>query len=144
MKRQISVIVTMAVVGLVLCGVGSAAAASGNGTAASSYNYAGGAYGSYAYVGGVVKSGPSSPVSTGCGTGPGFQRTLSVAALDASPLFSTGAISSSLTTASASTSASSDVLAAHLLGGLVSASEVKAVSTTTAGLMGNSYSAGGS
>jgi hypothetical protein len=143
-KSRRAVCVVSLAVGWLVCGAAIAGASPTSGATASSYNYSGGAYGTTATVGSIVKSGPSSPVGTGCGTGPGVNITRSTAAVNAAPLFSTGAINSSLTTGATSISTSSDIVSAQILSGLINANEVKAVSTTAAGTSGNTYSSSGS
>lgn len=140
MKKKMAHLVVLSVAaGSAILMVGATSAA-----AASSYNYSANAYGTYAFVGSTVKSGQSSPLGTGCGTPPGFHRTASVAAVTAAPLFTAATVQTSVTTATASSSSSSDIAGASILGGKISTGEIEAVSTTTAGAAGNTYSAAGS
>lgn len=143
-KSKRAVCVATLALSWLVCGAATAGASPTSGATGSSYNYSGGAFGTTASVGSIVKSGPSSPVSTGCGTGPGAHITRSTAAVNAAPLFTTGAITDSVTTSSTSSNATSDIVNANLLGSTITASEVKAVSTTAAGTSGNTYSSTGS
>jgi hypothetical protein len=113
-------------------------------SAGSALNYSAGAYGTFAFVGSNVKSGKTSPLATGCGTGAGTHRSLSVASVNGAPLFTAGAVHTSLTTTASSSSASSDITTAQLLGGVIGTGDIRAVSTTTRSGSANTYSTTGS
>jgi hypothetical protein len=110
----------------------------GNATAAPlpAQFYQGNAYGSFANVGHIVQSGQSSPVGLPCAppAGPGFHVSRTTATVNVPNLLQTGLIDTSIATGPATgdpqTTSTADVHDASALSGLVSASEVKALSTT--------------
>lgn len=96
--------------------------------------YSANAYGTYAFVGNVVNVGKTAVVSLGspCGTPQvGAHRTGTIASVTAPPLVLSGLVDTSATSAANSSTATADILQFNLLAGLISGSEVKAVSTTT-------------
>ena len=111
--------------------------------------YTADAYGTYAFVGSVVKAGKSAVVNLGgCGTlTPPMSNSNTVATVNAPPFVTTGLIN---TTASATdggtqtSQATADVHGVNVLMGLITGDEVKAVSTTTLDPSGFQVSATGS
>jgi hypothetical protein len=112
--------------------------------------YTADAYGSYANVGTVIKAGKSAVVSLGtCGTlTPPISASNTVSAVSVPPYVTTGLVN---TTASATNvsgtqtaKATSDVHSANVLSGLITASEVKAVSATSHDAQGFHVSSAGS
>lgn len=107
-----------------------------------------GAYGTTAFIGSTVTVGKTAPVGVGpgCGTAQvGAHTTGTVASLNASPLVNTGTVNTSAASATGMATASADVLNLSMLNGLITAQEVKAVSTTSIDSQGNlSSSAAGS
>jgi hypothetical protein len=92
-----------------------------------------GAYGTTATVAGVVTVGRTAPVSVGSGCGTAkvpSSQTGTVASLSALPLVTTGAVNTSASDTPGMATGSADVYQVSLLGGLISAQEVKSVSTT--------------
>jgi hypothetical protein len=125
------------------------------GGTSSGFQFVADAYGTQAKLGNVVVAGKTAVSTLGpCGTvAPPVHNENTVASTDASPLFTTGVIN---TTADGTTlidgtlqaMATADVLDANLLitqlGGVITADEVKAVSTTTHDNSGFHTSADGS
>lgn len=92
-----------------------------------------GAYGTTATVAGVVTVGRTAPVSVGSGCGTAkvpSSQTGTVASLSALPLVTTGAVNTSASDTPGMATGSANVYQVSLLGGLISAQEVKSVSTT--------------
>jgi uncharacterized protein YdbL (DUF1318 family) len=118
-------------------------------TATGRTQYTGDAYGTYAFAGSVVKAGKSAVVGLGdCGTlTPPVSNSNTVATVNAAPYVTTGVIN---TTASATdgttqtSQATADVHGVSVLDGLITADEVKAVSTTSRNASGFHVSAAGS
>jgi len=110
------------------------------------------AYGTYAFVGSTVTVGQTAPVSvgSGCGTAAvGVTHSGTVLSVNALPAIQTGAINTSAASTTNSATATSDVhdiflLGATQLAALISADEVKAVSTTSQDNQGFHVSAAGS
>ena len=110
------------------------------------------AYGTYAFVGSTVTVGQTAPVSvgSGCGTAAvGVTHSGTVLSVNALPIIQTGAINTSAASTTNSATATSDVhdiflLGATQLAALISADEVKAVSTTSHDNQGFHVSAAGS
>ncbi len=135
----LSVIATMAM-SLSAAGVARAAG--------SALFYTGNAYGSYANVGHTIIAGKSAVVSFGCQTQAGRHVANTVASLDGSPLITTGAINTTGDSADTglvqSSQFTADVHDVDLLSGLIAATEVKAVSTTSNDATGLHVSSTGS
>jgi hypothetical protein len=114
---------------------------------ASFLEYSASAYGTYAFVGSTISVAKTAPVGVGpgCGT-PQVGLTVSGTVLSvlARPIVTTGAINTSAATSSNAATATSDVHQISLLGGFITASEVKAVSTTSHDSGGFHTSAAGS
>ena len=92
------------------------------------------AYGTYAFVGQTIKSGKTAPVGIGggCGTAQvGASRTGTVLTVNAPPIVTTGVINTSASSSATAATATADVHQVNLLAGLITADEVKAVSTTS-------------
>jgi hypothetical protein len=98
------------------------------------------AYGTYAFVGNTVLVGQTAPASLAgmCGTS---QEPLSASATAAGvtllPLVSGGAVNTTVSSASQQAQAQSSTTGINLLGGLISAQQITAVSTTTIDDSGN-------
>lgn len=125
-----------------------AAAAPAAGTASASttqHSYTASAFGTSANVGSVVKSGRSAALTLGCTTNGNLHQTNSAAGLSLAPLANTGAISTTVDSyASPIKSASSARTASvSLLNGLVQATAVKSVSSTTRSSSGFALSSSG-
>jgi hypothetical protein len=97
--------------------------------------YQASAYGTQVNVDSIVQSGRSALSILGCGAQAGVTRTNTVAAVSAQPALSSGTINTSAasqsTAAAVDSTASSNVQSVSLLNGLVSASAVTSVSTTS-------------
>lgn len=97
-------------------------------------SFIGTAYGTSAYVGNSVLIGQTAPVTLGgtCGTS---QQPLNVpgtqAGVNLAPLVTGGAVNTDVSDTGSTASASADTATISLLGGLIAAQEVKAVSSTT-------------
>ena len=96
--------------------------------------YLGTAYGTYAFVGNTLLVGQTAPVTLAgpCGTS---QQPLNVmgsaAGVNLPPLVTGGAVNTDVSSASQQAQAVADTASISLLGGLITATEIKAVSTTT-------------
>jgi hypothetical protein len=104
-----------------------------NSAQAAFLNYRAQAYGTYAFVGSTVVVGTTAFVNVGpgCGTAAiNVSASGTVASVTASPTVKTGVINTNAHDALNAATASSDAHDISLLGGLITASEVKAVSTT--------------
>ena len=118
-----------------------------NSVQAAFLDYTASAYGTYAFVGSTVVVGQTAPVTVGpgCGTAAiNVTASGTVASVTALPTIKTGVISTNAHDALNSATASSDVHDISLLGALITASEVKAVSTTFQDNTGFHSSAAGS
>jgi hypothetical protein len=97
-------------------------------------SFIGTAYGTSAYVGNSVLIGQTAPVTLGgtCGTS---QQPLNVpgtqAGVNLAPLVTGGAVNTDVSDSGQTAAASADTVTVSLLGGLIAAQELKAVSTTT-------------
>jgi hypothetical protein len=97
-------------------------------------SYLGTAYGTQAFVGNTVLVGQTAPVTLGgtCGTS---QQPLNVpgtqAGVNLPPLVSGGAVNTDVSNSAQTSLATADTASISLLGGLITAQEIKAVSTTT-------------
>src|SRR5436190_9274458 len=116
--------------------------------ATSALYYTGNAYGSYANVGSTIIAGKTSVVGVGCQTQAGKHVGNTAASVAAAPVISTGAITTTGDSADDGTVLSSaftaDVHDLDLLSGLITATEVKAASTTTQDGTGLHVSSAGS
>src|SRR5205823_914421 len=111
-----------------------------NSVEAAFLDYTASAYGTYAFVGSTIVVGQTAPVTVGpgCGTAAiNVSASGTVASVTALPTIQTGVINTNAHDALNSATASSDVHDISLLGALITASEVKAVSTTSQN--GNSF-----
>ena len=96
--------------------------------------YLGTAYGTYAFVGNTILVGQTAPVTLAgpCGTS---QQPLNVmgsaGGVNAPPLVTGGAVNTQVSSANQQAQAAADTVSISLLGGLITAQEIKAVSTTT-------------
>lgn len=103
-------------------------------TSPDTQTYLGTAYGTYAFVGNTILVGQTAPVTLAgpCGTS---QQPLNVmgsaAGVNAPPLVTGGAANTEVSSASQQAQALADTASISLLGGLITAQEIKAVSTTT-------------
>jgi hypothetical protein len=96
--------------------------------------FSAGAYGTTAWVGNTVKVGQTAPVSigSGCGTAQvGVSQNGTLASVSAAPLVNTGVVDTTGWTTANSSTGSADLYQLNLLGGLITAQEVKSVSTTS-------------
>jgi hypothetical protein len=97
-------------------------------------SYVGTAYGTSAFVGNTVLVGQTAPVTLGgtCGTS---QQPLAVpgtqAGVNLPPVVTGGAVNTNVSSSPQNAQATSDTVNINLLGGLISAQEIKAVSATT-------------
>ncbi|MBA3529066.1 MAG: hypothetical protein H0T91_07140 [Propionibacteriaceae bacterium] len=109
------------------------------------FAYTGSAYGTWAAVGSVVKSGPSAPLTFGCTTDGNLHRTNTIAGVNLAPLLTTGTVSTTADTYASpvKSSTSASTAQVNLLGGLVKASVVKAASSTTRTATGYALSSSG-
>jgi len=100
--------------------------------AAAEFACSGDAYGTKVSVGNTVTSGRSAPVALGCGTTPGIRKTNTVASVDASPLLTSGTVSTTAGTFASPTKSrtSATVQDVNLVSGLITATAVKSVSST--------------
>lgn len=107
-----------------------------------SQSYIGTAYGTYAFVGNTLLVAQTAPVSLGgtCGTSQQpLNLTATGAGINLAPLVSGGAVNTNVSSSAQSAQAVSNTATISLLGGLISAQAIKAVSTTTVnsnGVMG--------
>jgi hypothetical protein len=142
MPRFRVVLVAMAVLGLV------AAVAPPSHATTSGLFYTGDAYGSYANVGKTIIAGKTAVVGFGCQTLAGRHVANTIASVNASPVITTGAINTTGDSTDTGTAQASqftaDVHDVNLLAGLITATEVKAVSTTSNDATGLHVSAAGS
>ena len=118
-----------------------------NSVQAAFLNYTASAYGTYAFVGSTVVVGQTAPVTVGpgCGTAAINQSANgTVASVTASPTIQTGIINTNASDALNTATAGSDVHSISLLGALITAKEVKAVSTTFQDITGFHSNAAGS
>jgi hypothetical protein len=104
-----------------------------NSVQAAFLDYTASAYGTYAFVGSTVVVGQTAPVTVGpgCGTAAINQSASgTVASVTALPTIQTGIINTNASDALNTATGSADVHSISLLGALITAKEVKAVSTT--------------
>ncbi len=99
--------------------------------AASSTIHEGSAYGAEVKVAGVVKLGPEAYADfPSCYTQNVGNFTATVTSVDQTGLVSTGVVTSEASSTATTSTSSSDVLGVNLLSGLISSTEIKAVSTS--------------
>lgn len=138
--RLVPVIVAIMTGALLAPGVASAAT--------SQYGFSGDAYGTQVNVGSLVKSGPSALVTLGCTTETGVSKSNTVATVNVPDLVTTGTIVTTAdtlqTNTGVATRTTADTQNVNLLGGLIQADLVKAVSTTSHDASGFQVSAAGS
>jgi hypothetical protein len=118
-----------------------------NSVQAAFLNYTANAYGTYAFVGSTIVVGKTAPVTVGpgCGTAAiNVSASGTVGSVTALPTIKTGIINTNAHDALNSATANSDVHAISLLGALITAKEVNAVSTTFKDNTGLHSSAAGS
>ena len=124
-----------------------------NSAQASFLEFSANAYGTYAFVGNTIVAGATAPVRIGPGCGTpvvGATGSGTVASVTVPSVIVTGAINTTAASNSNSATATADVHQAsttqpiRLLGGLITADEVKAVSTTSHDTAGFHTSAAGS
>jgi len=104
------------------------------GTTPDTQTYLGTAYGTYAFVGNTILVGQTAPITLAgpCGTS---QQPLNVtgsgAGVNLPPLVSGGVVNTDVSSASQQAQAVADTASISLVGGFITAQEIKAVSTTT-------------
>ena len=100
-----------------------------------SFGFSASAYGTLAKVGSIVKSGRSAPSTIACTNETGAHASNTVASVGVPPYVSTGVIDTTADSLAISggvaSRATADVHSASLLGGLITADEVSAVSQTS-------------
>ena len=104
------------------------------GSSLDTQSYVGTAYGTYATVGNTVLVGQTAPVTLGgtCGTSQQPANVPGTAAgVNAPPLVSGGAVNTGVSSSPNTSQAVADTVSISLLNGLITAQEIKAVSTTT-------------
>jgi hypothetical protein len=110
--------------------------------------YTGDAYGTYAFVGNTVIAGKSAVVGLGCTTTAGVHKANTVTTVNVPNVVTTGLIDTTADSSDNGTTVKSvttaDIHDASLLSGLVTATEVKAVSSTSHNATGFHVSAAGS
>lgn len=102
------------------------------------------AYGTQIFVGSTIISGKTATSAIGCTPQTGLVKTNTVASVSVPPTLSTGAVTTSASTVATAASSSADIAQVNLISGLVTANEVKAVSTTSQDASGLHTSAAGS
>jgi len=103
-------------------------------TATQCFGFAANAYGTTAFVGGTVTSGKTAPVNIGSGCGTtkiGASQTGTVLSVSDAPTITTAIVDTSAASTASSATSTADVHQINLLGGLITAQELKAVSTTS-------------
>jgi len=96
--------------------------------------FSAGAYGTYAFVGSTISTAKTAPVDIGGGCGTtriGASVNGTVGSVTDPPLVMTGVVNTAASDNGTSSAASADVHQMNLLAGLITADEVKAVSTTS-------------
>jgi hypothetical protein len=121
-----------------LAPIAIAVMALGSSTAAAStpeFGFSASAYGTQARVANTVTSGRSAAVSLACTTATGITRSNTIASVNVPGVLSTGTVdttaASTATTSGVASTGSTTTEGISLLGGLVSATTVKSVSTTS-------------
>jgi hypothetical protein len=114
---------------------GPALAAASAGPAAKDLGFAGYAFGTSVNVAGTVRSGRSALSTLGCTSQTGVTHTNSVASVGVPGILTSGTVTTSAaseqTSSGSSAASSATTQGASLLGGLVSATAIQSVSTTT-------------
>ncbi len=102
-------------------------------TASAQYAHQGDAYGTRVNVANTVTSGPSALVALGCTTTAGIHRGNTVGSVSLPPLLTTGTVTTTADTFASpiQTKTSATVQNLNLLSGIVTATEVRSVSSTT-------------
>ena len=120
-------------------------APSASAAAPARYAYQGYAFGTNVSVAGVVKSGNSAPITLGCTTNGNIHKTNSTAAIDLPLVGSTGTVSTTADTYASPlrSRTSATTQGVNLLGGLIKATAVRAVSSVTRSSSGFTTSASG-
>jgi hypothetical protein len=98
---------------------------------AATLGYGASAYGTYAFGGSAALLGKTAPVALGCGTRAGASKTSTLASVTDAPLATTGATDTEVSTTTTSAKAMATVEDVILLGGVITATEVQAVSVTS-------------
>jgi len=114
--------------------VGHLSAAAKPGAAvAANYAFQGNAYGTKATLGHTVTSGRTAPVGLGCSVAPGVHKTNTAAGVSAPPLLGAGTINTTADTYASPIEAktSAEVQDLGMLSGLITATAIKSVSSTT-------------
>src|SRR5450759_2546388 len=125
---------------LVVAAAGPAAAQT-----AQTLTFSGSAYGTQAFVGGTVLLGKTAFVNvTPCTTQIGLNKSNNTASASDPPLVVTGLTTTNVSTTATSAISTSEVMNVNALSGLITAADVKAVSTTSHGTSGLQVSAAGS
>jgi hypothetical protein len=139
--RTACVMVAVVTVALSIGSISAASAARGTppdahraGAADAGLFYTGNAYGTFAFVGSTVVAGKSALVSLGCTTAAGAHHTNTVGTVNAPGIVTTGVIDTTADSrahgGAVTSRTSADVHDANLVSGLITATEIKAVSTT--------------
>lgn len=133
--RMFSLIAAGVMVAGTLGAAGPAMAAAHAGPAATKLGYGGAAFGTEVSVASIVKSGRSALSTLGCTSQTGVTHTNSVASVGLPGILTSGTVTTSAaseqTAAGPASSSSATTEGASLLGGLVSATAIQSVSTTT-------------
>ncbi len=112
-----------------------AAPSSPTAVAASEFGFAANAYGTQVQVGATLRSGPSALVTLGCTSTPGVMKTNTAASLSVAPFLTSGTINTSAASQTTATGIAATATATtqqvSALNGLVRATEVRSVSTTS-------------
>lgn len=135
MLRKIHMLTLVAATGLVASTLATTAPAMAR-AAVTETGYLGVAYGTSVKVGGAVRSGRSALSTLGCTSTPGVTHTNTVASVSAPPVLTTGTIDTSVASEATpgggpASVSSATTEGASALGGLVQATAVKSVSTTS-------------
>lgn len=109
------------------------------------FSYQASAFGTSVTVGSVVKSGRSAALTLGCTTDGNLHRTNSTTGLKLAPLATTGAVQTKADTYASPvrSSTAASTASVNLLNGLVKATAVKSVSSTTRTTSGSTTSSAG-
>jgi hypothetical protein len=134
--RTIWLVAVLATLAATLASAAPAIASTGGASANAQENgYLGSAYGTRVKVGSVVTSGRSAASSLGCTSVAGVTHSNTAASVNAPPVLSTGTIDTSVsseeTSSSFETTSNSTVQSVQALSGLVTATAVESVSTTS-------------
>jgi len=125
---------TIATASVATASRGSHTSSSESANAAKGLFYTGNAYGTFAFVGSTVVAGKSAFVSLGCTTAAGARNTNTVSTVDVPDVVTTGVIDTTAGSfahdGTVKSRTSAVVHEANLLSGLITATEIKAVSAT--------------